>query len=173
MDKASIPTRVELMERVESAWAALDRALIDLDAHQLSVSPAGGGWSIKDHLAHLAVWVNSAAAILGGKNRPEAMGIDPAVWETGVEDEINAAIERVWSDRSPADALAALRTAQSQLREMISAMDDDDLVKPYSYFQPDSSPYNPNPVIGWITGDTFEHVEAHLPSILAVREQVI
>jgi hypothetical protein len=172
MDNASIPTRAELMERVESAWADLDRALIDLDAHQLSVSPAGGGWSIKDHLAHLAVWVNSAAALLGGKDRPDAMGVEPSVWETGDEDEINAAIQRVWSDRSPADVLAALRTAQAHLRELIGAMSDDDLMKPYSHYQPDSPPYNSNPVIGWITGNTFEHVEEHLPWILAVREQV-
>lgn len=167
-----LPTRVELMEQVEAAWAALDRALIDLDAHQLSIEPTSGGWSIKDHLAHLAVWTNSAAAILGGKSRADAMGVDPAVWEAGDEDEINAEIERVWSDRSPADVLAALRTAQANLRELISAMSDDDLAKPYSHFQPDEDPYNPDPVIRWIAGNTFEHVEKHLPAILAIREQV-
>ena len=170
--RQQFPTRVELMERVEVAWAALDRALIDLDAHQLSIAPAGGGWSIKDHLAHLAVWIESAAAILSGRSRPEAMGVDPATWETGDEDAINAAIEQDWSDRAPADVLAALRTGQAQLRELISAMDDDDLARPYSHFQPDAPPYNPDPVVGWIAGNTFEHVEMHLPSIAALRAEV-
>jgi hypothetical protein len=173
VDIPNVPTRVELMERIEAAWAELDRALIDLDAHQLSVKPAGGGWSIKDHLAHLAVWTNSAAAIVSRRSRPEAMGVDPSVWESGEEDEINAAIEQSWADRSATDVLAALRTAQAHLRELISAMSDDDLVKPYSHFQPESQPYNANPVVGWIAGNTFGHVEMHLPSIQAVREQVI
>lgn len=171
--RQQIPTRVELMERVEAAWAALDRALIDLDAHQLSIAPAGGGWSIKDHLAHLAVWIESAVALLSGTSRPEAMGVDLALWDGGSEDEINAAIERNWSDRAPADVLAAVRTAQAHLRELISAMDDDDLARPYSHFQPDARPYNPNPVVGWISGNTFEHVEMHLPSIAALRNEVI
>jgi hypothetical protein len=166
------PTRVELMEQIEAAWAELDHALIDLDAHQLSTAVTPGGWSIKDHLAHLAVWTNSALALLSGKDRAAAIGIDADLWESGDEDEINAVIEREWSARAPADVLAALRTAQANLRELISAMDDEDLVKPYSHFQPDARPYNANPVIGWIAGNTFEHVEMHLPSIRGLREQV-
>jgi hypothetical protein len=166
------PTRVELMERVEAAWAELDRALVDLDAHQLSAVPSGGDWSIADHLAHLAVWTQSAIALLSGESRPEAMDVDPALWDAENTDAINAAIEERWSGRPPADVLAALRTAQASLREVISAMDDEDLGRPYSHFQPDTVPYESNPVVGWITGNTFEHVEEHLPVILAIREQV-
>lgn len=172
-DSSSIPTRVELMERVEAAWAELDRALIDLDAHQLALRPAPIEWSIKDHLAHLTVWIRSAAAIVSGKSRPEVMGVAPAVWESGDEDEINAQIEREWAERSPADVLAALRTAQAQLRELISAMSDEDLARPYSHFQPEAQPYCADPVVGWIAGNTFGHVEMHLPALLAVRDQVI
>ena len=70
------------------------------------------------------------------------------------------------------DVLSALRTAQADLREVISGMDDEDLGRPYSHFQPETEPYLPDPVVGWITGNTFEHVEDHLPALLAVREQV-
>jgi hypothetical protein len=173
-----IPTRVELMERIEAAWAELDHALVDLDAHQLAAKPSppageGEAWSIKDHLAHLAVWMRSAAAIVSGKNRPEAMGIDCSVWERGGEEEINAAIQQHWGDRSPADVLAALRTAQAELRELVGAMEDEDLARPYSHFQPETPPYQSDPVVGWIAGNTFEHVAGHLPAIRAAREQVI
>jgi hypothetical protein len=174
----AIPTRVELMERIEAAWAELDHALVDLDAHQLAAKPsppggAGEAWSIQDHLAHLAVWMQSAAALVSGKSRPEAMGIDRSVWERGSEDEINAAIQQHWSDRSPADVLAALRTTQAELRELIGAMEDEDLARPYSHFQPETPPYQSDPVVGWIAGNTFEHVAGHLPAIRAAREQVV
>lgn len=177
-DAEPIPTRVELMERIEAAWAELDHALVDLDAHQLTARPsapggAGEAWSIKDHLAHLAVWMQSAAAILTGENRPEAMGIELTVWESGSEGEINAAIQRRWADRAPADVLAALRTAQAELRELIGAMEDEDLARPYSHFQPETTPYRSDPVVGWLAGNTFDHVAGHLPAIRAAREQVI
>ncbi|MCC6790680.1 MAG: DinB family protein [Thermomicrobiales bacterium] len=168
----AIPTRAELMERIEAAWADLDQALIDLDGHQISLAPAPGEWSIKDHLAHLATWTVSAAALLSGKSRPEAMGVDGSVWASADEDEINAQIERIWSERAPADVLAALRTAQAQLRELIGAMSDDDLARAYSHFQPDATPYVAAPVVGWIAGNTFEHVAMHLPALHAIRERV-
>lgn len=166
------------MERIEAAWAELDHALVDLDAHQLTARPSapggeGEGWSIAEHLAHLAVWMRSAAAMLTGQSRPEAMGIDDAAWESGDEDEINAAIQRAWTDRPPADVLAVLRTAQAELRELIGAMEDEDLARPYGHFQPNTIPYRSEPVVGWLAGNTFEHVAGHLPAIRAVREQVV
>jgi hypothetical protein len=173
IDSTLIPTRAELMERIEAGWAELDKALIDLDASQISLRPSPTEWSIKDHLAHLTVWLTSAVALVAGKSRPDAMGVGDAVWETRDEDQINADIEQRWADRAPADVLAALRTAQAELRELVSEMSDEDLAKPYSHFQPDAQPYNANPVVGWIVGDTFGHVEAHLPALLALRDQVI
>ena len=165
-------TRVELLHRIEAAWAALDRALVDLDAHQLAVVPAGGDWSIKDHLAHLAAWASSASALLAGKSRPAAVGVDDATWATDDVDRINAAIEQAWVGRNATDVLTALRTAQAELRELIGAMDDEDLAKPYSHFQPNAEPYDARPVIGWIAGDTYDHVADHLPAIETLRAAV-
>jgi hypothetical protein len=166
-------TRAELMERIEASWTALDDALIDLDAHQLSVVPAGAEWSIADHVAHLAIWMRSLVALLTGASRSDALGVTPEVWETSDPDVINEAIAAAWAGRSPADVLAALRTAQADVRSAISGIEDEDLARPYSHFQPDTVPYLPDPVIHWITGNTFEHIEAHLPAIQAAREQVI
>jgi hypothetical protein len=169
-ERSDLPaTRVELMERVERAWAQLDEALIDLDPHQLSVEPSGGGWSIKDHLAHLTAWAISAVALISRGDRPAAMGIDRAVWDTDDVDQINAAIVTHWHDRAATDVLTALRTAQANLRELIGAMSDDDLAKPFSNYQPDAEPYEAAPVVGWIVGDTYGHVEEHLPEIEALR----
>lgn len=164
-------TRAELMARAEAAWAALDATLVDLDPHQLSTPPSGGGWSIKDHLAHLTVWTVSATALVGGEDRPEAMGVDPDVWATRDEDAVNAAIEAAWRDRPALDVLTALRTAQAALRERVSAMSDDDLARPYAAFQPDA-PEVTDPIVHWLVGNTYEHAAMHLPAIRAIRAQV-
>jgi hypothetical protein len=172
-DAEQFSTCVALMERIESSWAALDEALIDLDAHQLSAVPSGADWSIADHIAHLAVWMRSSVAVLTGASRPDALGVSADAWATRDPDNINQEISAAWSGRSPADVLAALRTVQAEIRAVISGMDDEDLARPYSHFQPETVPYRSDPVIGWITGDTFEHVDAHLPAIRAAREQVM
>lgn len=164
-------TRAELMERAEAAWTALDAALIDLDPHQLGATPSGGGWSIQDHLAHLTVWVQSAVAILAGTSRAAAMGVSDAVWASHDEDDVNAAIADAWHGRTALDVLTALRTAQAELRERVSALEDDDLARPYSAFQPDA-PAVTDPVVGWLAGNTYEHVAMHLPAIRAIRAQV-
>lgn len=77
-----------------------------------------------------------------------------------------------WGRRSPVDVLATLRTAQSRPPDLIGGMSDEDLARPYSHFQPDSPPYYPNPLVGWIAGSSFGHVDLHLTAILAIRRQV-
>ena len=41
-------------------------------------------------------------------------------------------------------------------------MDDAALYLPYSHYQPGAPPYNDQPVIGWIAGNTFGHYEEHI-----------
>jgi hypothetical protein len=41
-------------------------------------------------------------------------------------------------------------------------MSDEDLLRPYSHFQPNDPPFNPNPVWPWIVGNTFGHYEEHI-----------
>ena len=64
-----------------------------------------------------------------------------------------------------AKIVARLHASQARFSELLGAMTDDDLARPYSHFQPDDPPYNPEPVIGWIVGNTFGHVDEHLPKI--------
>jgi hypothetical protein len=171
-DADSIPTTVELLTRIEASWAQVDDAIADLDDHQLSTPPAEGAWSIKDHLAHLATWMISAAALVAGENRPDAMGVSRSTWSEGDEEGLNAEIQSRWGARSAGEVVAAYRTAQTRLRDLVSAMSDDDLVRPYSHFQPADGGHNANPVIGWIAGNTFGHVEMHLPDMLDARRRV-
>ena len=169
VDDAIPPFTVEeLIGRIDGAWAEGERTIAGLTDEQLAAA-AAGEWAIKDHLAHLTTWVRSAIGILTKGSRPEAMGISESVWATGSEDEINAEIAALWADRPAAEILIAFRAAQDELRTILGGMTRDDLIRPYADYQPDDREPNADPVVGWVMGNTFGHVEMHLPAIHALR----
>jgi hypothetical protein len=53
--------------------------------------------------------------------------------------------------------------------KQIEALSDQDLQKPVSFFQTDST--KTDPIIGWIVGNTFDHYAEHLPWIAAIVAQ--
>jgi hypothetical protein len=55
------------------------------------------------------------------------------------------------------------------LRDALAPLTDEDLVKPYSHYQPQAAGEGDNrPVIGWIMGNTFDHVSEHLDAMRAL-----
>src|SRR6476659_6259846 len=96
--------KAELIERIESARAELERLIAPLSEEQLT-RPGPEGWSIKDHLAHLALWRKSLIALLAGRNRVEAIGLDPAGEGRQDIDAINARLYERERDRPLAEVL--------------------------------------------------------------------
>ena len=50
--------------------------------------------------------------------------------------------------------------------DKLQSLSDEDLHRPYSYYQPKTS--QTQPIILWIQGNTYEHYEAHQPWIAAI-----
>jgi hypothetical protein len=51
----------------------------------------------------------------------------------------------------------------------LAPLTDEDLVKPYSHYQPQAAGEGDNrKVIGWIMGNTFDHVSEHLDAMRAL-----
>jgi hypothetical protein len=155
-------TKAELLERMAAARGAVEAAIAGKDEATLT-RPGADGWSAKDHLAHLTIWEGSLIALLEGRSRPVAMGIDdlPQEEEGGLET-INAVLHERVKDRPLDRVLAEFRQSRQDLLAILDGFSDDDLYKPYSHYQPNHPPYNPDPVIGWIAGNTFGHDEEHL-----------
>jgi hypothetical protein len=81
-------------------------------------------------------------------------------------DEINAVIHRHYLDVPLEEVLAYYQEAHVELVAAIEKLSDDDLLRPYSYFQPDDPIRDAaTPVINWIIGNTFDHYEEHLQLI--------
>lgn len=153
-------TRAALMERIERSWQELDGLAASLDDSSLRL-PVEDGWTVKDHLGHLSAWEESLLALLEGQDRAAAMGA-PGMGEAGV-DAINAVLFEQRRGDSPAEALARLRQSHKRLLDRLGELSEEDLSRPYAYFQPETD--DQRPVAGWVAGNTFAHYEEHLSFI--------
>ncbi|HEY7035725.1 MAG TPA: DinB family protein [Thermomicrobiales bacterium] len=155
-------TKAELLERMAGTRRAVDAAIAG-KSEAVMTRPGADGWSAKDHLAHLSAWQRSLIALLEGESRPAALGIEDLTQEeeSGFA-EINAVLHERTKDQPLDRVLAEFRQSRRDLLAVLDRLSDDDLYEPYSHYQPNDPPYNPDPVIGWIVGNTFGHEEEHL-----------
>lgn len=159
-------SKATLLAKIQQGWDDFHIYLNSLSEEQLTTPTDAAGWTAKDHVMHLAVWEDSIIALLDGKRRDEAMGIDKAMWKRHDFDEINAVIQLRHQAKPLAEVLQAFDEVHQRVLARLEALTDDDLHRPYNYFQVGSS--NEYPVIGWITGNSYEHYEAHTPWIKAI-----
>lgn len=163
----AIPTSGEMLDRVDRGWESLLAVVARADDERLS-RPGEGGWSAKDHLAHLAAWEGSLLALLNGTSRAAGTGVDEGLFEASGVDGVNQQIHERTRGLPPGQIVANLRQSHERLRARLATLTDDDLAKPYSHYQPHDPPDNADPVVGWIAGDTWEHYEEHLATINAL-----
>lgn len=155
------------MERSEREWAALQEAIGGLNAAEMT-RPGGGGWSVKDELAHLAAWARGLAALVRKQPRYPPMGLpaDAAPHRAGIEGMNRMIYEN--SRDLPLDAvLDELRAAHRDAMAAISELSDEDLMGPYDAYQPqDGRPDGDTPILWLIAGNTFGHYAEHRQTIV-------
>ena len=73
---------------------------------------------------------------------------------------------RIRSARPLDEVMADFQTTHAEVLTMLGDLTDADLLKPYSYFQPNSSgEHSGEPVIGWIINNTYGHYQEHIDYI--------
>ncbi len=159
--------KAELMQCVRDSWSELSRLIGSLSDDELTASRRDG-WSVKDHMAHITAWEQSALALLEGRPRHEAMGIAPDEYLSEDVDVVNDAIYQHNKDRSPKEVRAAFERSHRQMLDRLEQMSDEDLTRPYSYYQPDDP--EERPVLGWIIGNTCAHYDEHVGWLRSMLE---
>jgi hypothetical protein len=157
----------ELLARIAEGWAVLHQRIAPLSPAQLTTPGPDGGWSVKDHLAHLATWEGMLVALVEGKPIHTAFGTSRAEYAAlESTDALNAVIAGQHRDESLEEVLQQQEETHAQVVAKIGALADEDLSKPITFFQPDD-PDGPDerPVLVKIIGDTYEHYAEHLPWI--------
>lgn len=82
-----------------------------------------GGWSVHDHVGHVAAWFEEAARIVDAHVRD---GGWPSDWESGIDD-WNARQIEAWRELPGAEVSMRLATGRQRLRSLSVALPDADL----------------------------------------------
>jgi hypothetical protein len=157
--------KAELIARIRQGRAALLELIGDLSDAQMTAPGKDGGWSVKDHLAHLTAWERLAIARLQGRSErePEIVGMDAASYTTADLGGVNAAIYQRHKDEPLAGVRAAFDTATDEVVAVVDGMTWEDLLRPTFPNDPDSGLLLEN-----VAGNTYDHVAEHTPWIQAV-----
>jgi uncharacterized damage-inducible protein DinB len=152
------------MEPIEASWNQLVELVNQVQDAGGLTRVGADGWTVKDHLAHVAAWEHSLLALIEGRDRPSAMGLTEPLEEL---DPVNEAVRKLHESDTPEEALGYFRDSHMQLMDALDKLSDADLQEPYSHYQPATDPEERRPVIGWVGGNTYEHYAEHIGWIKA------
>jgi hypothetical protein len=118
-----LPSQAELLERIQASRSALEITLRLLTDEQMT-KPGPSGWSIKDHLAHLATWELGIAELLRRRPRFAAMQVEEAVAQGRSEEEVNDLIYRRHAGLPLPEVRELFQEAHRRLLQAVGEMDD-------------------------------------------------
>jgi hypothetical protein len=163
-------SKTDLLRSTEEAWGDLMVELGRLTPQQKSGVKDAEGWTVKDHLVHLAAWERSMISFLKGRPRHEGLGVSADVYARDQDDEINETIYSATKDLTYEEAEAQLRSVHSELMQMLDQMSDEDLQKPYSHYLPDEGREDDSPALDRLYANTADHFREHLGWIRSLVE---
>lgn len=166
-------TTAEMLRRIQAGWDDLQAYLSTLTPQQLTQSTDAAGWTIKDHVRHLAVWEDGIEALISGQSRRERMGVDMETWDSDWDADdffhINDVIYRQHKNKSLDAVFAEYKSIHERFIKTVGSLSDADLMRPYKSF--DSTSSNQTPIFQLIVGDSFGHYAEHRPWIEAIATQ--
>lgn len=153
-------SKAELMSLIEREWSALMDVVEQLSPEQMLTSDEGG-WTPKDNLAHLTVWMK----ILLGYHMDQRPAHEVA--EVPIEmaanwdfQEMNAVFFERYRNRPLEQVLDELKQTYEKVHTRLESMSYQDLMRPRRADDPEKQP-----ILNWILGDTSEHFEEHRETI--------
>jgi len=166
-----VTTKTELMADIERDWTAINRLLDGLTRRQLTQIRNPDGWAVKDHVAHLTVWEESAIVFLQGMPRHTGLGVPESVYLTGDLDAINQVIFQQRRNTSWEYARRGFQTTHARLLALLAPLNDADLLKPYAHYLPDEPGEEEGPpAIDIVYGNTAHHYRLHQAWIEAMLD---
>jgi hypothetical protein len=114
--------RLQLLNKLDKAWADLQEAYAGLAAAQLSVPGANGDWAVKDILAHVTTWEEETLQYLP---LIVAGGTPPRYASYGGLDAFNAQKMAQKRDLAPAEVLRQLDAVHARLRDYVQSVPEE------------------------------------------------
>ena len=146
---------------IDAAWQNLHAFLAAVTPDQASKRDQAG-WSVKDHVTHLAVWEDSVAILFRGGCRHEALGIEEPFYAASSFDEINEVIKiRLESTTFP-EAIRNLEIAHRQLMGQLRTLGNADLNEKARELFPQAPRNDERPLASLVWDNTGRHFIEHL-----------
>jgi len=154
--------KTALLDTIQTEYAHLESLVAPLNETQLCATPLDGEWTIKDIMAHVAVWEQICARWLEDFLR----GVTPQPAER-VEDGVNDRIYRENRDRSLAEVQELFHHAHQQLLQQVGlltqTLSEEDLNGPQRFAWTEHWPgYS---LIAVIADNSYEHYQDHAQHI--------
>ncbi len=157
-NEAGIPaSKAELMDQIQREWQALQKTIAEAGEAAL-VRPGPEKWSPKDHLAHLAIWLQVLSKhYLGNLSFSEAAGVDVSgLGETASVEEVNAAFFEHSKGWSLARVRERLQLAHDDVLTQLQSMSFAGLMQPVDPDDPEQ-----RTLILEVMANTYEHYREH------------
>jgi hypothetical protein len=123
-----MPTRAdEVLEDVHAARAEIEAIIEQVSPEQMTQVTDDGGWSIKDHLIHIAEWQTRGIGVIEGVASWESLNIDEDTYQSNDIDSINDIIFNRNQNLDLRDVLVAFRKSQERVIMTLEQMNEDDL----------------------------------------------
>lgn len=162
----SIP---ELVIAIERAWRPYEAYIRALAPEELDGPTDDAGWTVKDHITHVAAWEGGIHALLQGDPRHEGMGIteDDLALDDG--DEINERIRQAHLAIPAEDVVEEAVLRHEGFIMELEALPEGAVYRKRSEFT--KRPRPDDPFFGvWVWGSSGAHFREHLAAIRRILE---
>ncbi len=150
--------KAELVRRIQAARTELEDFIGTLSPEALAKPGPDGGWSVLDHLVHLAEWRWKQLALIQGRPGYEGLGIDKQTFATAGIDGVNAILYERNRQRSTAEKLKDFRESHQAMLDAVAQMDEAGLQRANDL----TDPTDRRILLEGIIGNTYEHDLEHL-----------
>ncbi|SRR6266571_1466364 len=156
--------RAELLARIESGKAELNRVLAAIPDGLLETPGEGGVWSPKDQLSHLAGWHEIVLCRMRGQIEEDVIAFPRGYADMEVH-EVNRFLFERDRARTPAQAREAL---ERTYREVVATLDGLSEEALHGSFRPELPDRT---LVDTIAGNTYEHYAEHVPMLRAAASE--
>ena len=146
----------ELLAAIDGEWNELWAAVKRLTPAQMN-APDAGGWSPRDNLAHLTVWMRILMShYIDGMPADAVLGVPIEITRDWDAEVINRAMFERSRNRSLEDVTQELKQVYAALIDKLSSVPFDQLLMPRFAEEPERGP-----LLAWVLGNTTEHFAEH------------
>ncbi len=144
----------DLLQWIEREWVTLREKVLALPKDRLTARD-GGGWTVVDHMAHLAFWEQMLVrSYLRGEPAHEVLGVSEEEMRRLDEDGENDVVYRRNRGRDPAEVLSEVWASHDDAVEAIARFPFERLMQPVR-------PGEETPLGAYVAGNTYGHYLEH------------